>query len=82
VHRSAACHLATNDTYAFEWLPPYAPDLNPVEMVWNRTRYCDLANFLPDDLLSLHSAAVVSLTFMRSEQNLLRAFFQHAKLFL
>ncbi len=27
------------------WLPAYAPDLNPVEMVWNHTRYGDLANY-------------------------------------
>ena len=29
-----------------EWLPAYAPDLNPVEQVWNRTKYTDLANYI------------------------------------
>ena len=30
-----------------EWLPAYAPDLNPVEQVWNRCKYTDLANHIP-----------------------------------
>jgi hypothetical protein len=24
-----------------------APELNPVEMAWNHSKYADLANFLP-----------------------------------
>ena len=26
--------------------PPYAPDLNPAEMVWDHTKYADLASFM------------------------------------
>ena len=33
-----------------EWLPAYAPDLNPVEAMWSCTKYGDLANYTPDDL--------------------------------
>jgi transposase len=33
----------------FEWLPAYAPELNPVEARWSNTKYSDLANFVPDD---------------------------------
>ena len=82
VHRTAASHLSEQASYAFEWLPGYAPDLNPVEMVWNRTKYVELANFIPDDLSDLHFAAAFRLGLMRDEQALLGSFFQHAKLFL
>jgi transposase len=36
-----------------EWLPPYAPELNPVEQVWNHSKYGQLANFIPDDIHNL-----------------------------
>lgn len=32
------------------WLPPYAPELNPVEDVWANLEANELANFAPDDL--------------------------------
>jgi len=32
------------------WLPAYAPELNPVEMAWNHSKYGDLANFLPEGI--------------------------------
>jgi len=31
-----------------EWLPPYAPDLNPTEGVWNNIKGREMANFCPD----------------------------------
>jgi transposase len=31
-----------------EWLPGYAPDLNPTEAVWNNIKGRELANFCPD----------------------------------
>jgi transposase len=33
-----------------EFLPPYAPELNPVEQVWANLRARELANYTPDDL--------------------------------
>lgn len=32
-----------------EWLPPYAPELNPAEQLWNNGKRVDLANFVPAD---------------------------------
>jgi transposase len=32
------------------WLPPYAPELNPVEDVWANLDANELANFAPEDL--------------------------------
>src|SRR3954465_4886871 len=34
-HKSAAKRLAGDERFEFEWLPAYAPDLNPVEPAWS-----------------------------------------------
>jgi len=82
VHRAAARWLARRfwRRVQWEWLPPYAPELNPVEGVWDQTKYADLANFIPDDVAHLRRAVRQSLRHSRSEQDLLRSFFKHAKL--
>ncbi len=33
-----------------ERLPAYAPDLNPVEMIWSYLKYGLMANFVPRDV--------------------------------
>jgi transposase len=63
-----------------EWLPAYAPELNPVEQVWNRTKYTDLANYIPDNILSLGRAVAGSIRHTRSQAPLLRSFFRYCKL--
>ena len=63
-----------------EWLPAYAPDLNPTEQAWNRTKRTDLGNFLPGDTIDLRRAVRRSLRHTATEQKLLRSFFKHAKL--
>ena len=68
------------DWFEVEWLPAYAPDLNPVEMVWNHSKYSDLANFIPEDVDDLHQAVTTSLGKMRTQTSLLRSFFQYAGL--
>jgi len=82
VHRSAARRLGARfgKRIRIEWLPPYAPELNPDEQVWNRAKYTDLANFIPDDIYELGHALAGSLRKTRDEQSLLRSFFKHAKL--
>jgi transposase len=81
-HRTAARRLKERypNGFHFEWLPPYAPDLNPVEQVWTHTKYGDLANFIPDDIDHLQAEVSVSLFLARQEQQLLRSFFRRAKL--
>lgn len=82
VHRSAARRLLRRfpTRLEIEWLPAYAPELNPDEQVWNRTKYTDLANFIPNDTLTLGRAVAKSLRHTRSQQTLLRSFFKHAQL--
>ena len=47
-HRSAAKRLPAVG-FEIEWLPAYDPDLNPTEALRSRTKYADMANFVPDD---------------------------------
>ena len=81
-HRSAARRLVKRfpRRIQIEWLPPYAPELNPDEQVWNHTKYDDLANYIPDDIRALRRAVRRSIRRSRGQPKLLRSFFQHAKL--
>lgn len=81
-HRKAVRLLqaAHPDWFEVEWLPSYAPDLNPVEMVWNHAKYADLANFLPEDIEHLRRSVIGTLENTRPQRQLLRSFFEYAKL--
>jgi transposase len=82
VHRKAVRLLQESgvDWIEVEWLPSYAPDLNPVEMVWNHTKYADLANFIPKDIDHLKQAVTSSIVETRQLSGLIRAFFDYAGL--
>jgi len=81
-HRKAVRLMqeAHPDWFEVEWLPAYAPDLNPVEMVWNHSKYGDLANFIPEDVDDLHQAVTTSLEDTRLQAQLMRSFFKYAGL--
>jgi hypothetical protein len=80
VHRKAAKALADDPRFWIEWLPPYAPELNPVEHVWDHTKYGDLANYVPDDVLDLEIEAELSLDDLRTKPASLRSCFVGAQL--
>jgi len=82
VHRGAARPLLGRfpTRLQIEWLPSYAPDLNPDEQVWNHSKYTDLANFVPEDVHHLRESLATSLAELRTQQTLLRSFFDHAEL--
>ena len=67
-------------TLHVEWLPPYAPDLNPVEHVWGHTKYSALANLTPPSLDALEGAVVTALAAKRGQRALLEAFVRAAGL--
>lgn len=75
VHRKAARSLFGDERFWIEYLPPYAPDLNPVEHVWNHAKYGDLANYVPDDLLDLERELDCSIDRARKRPELLQSFF-------
>lgn len=81
-HRKAVRLLQARhpDWFEVEWLPAYAPELNPVEMIWNHTKYADLANFIAEDVHGLHQAVVTSIESTRMKAPLIRSFFQYAGL--
>jgi transposase len=83
-HRTAARKLGEQcpSGFRFEWLPPYAPDLNPVEQIWEHAKYVDMANFIPDDIAHLERTTRRSLRNTASHQHLLPSFVQHANLSL
>jgi transposase len=84
VHRAAARRLVETGSrwLAVEWLPAYAPELNPTEQVWNHTKYGDLANYLPADIDALCREVERSIGAKKSSHALLRSFFNHADLSL
>ena len=80
-HKSAAKRLAS-DGFEIEWLPAYAPDLNPTEALWSQTKYADMANFVPADTLDLELEAEFALETTQGDQRMLKSFFHAAKLHL
>jgi len=68
------------DWFEVECLSVYAPDLNPVEMVWNHTKYADLANFIPENLQHLEQVVTTSITGTRELSWLKQAIFADAGL--
>jgi transposase len=82
-HRSTAAWLARQRYHrdvVIEWLPGYAPQLNPAELVWSHTKYGELANNIPDNIEDLRFDITLSLARKGRRPDLLRAFFRHAGL--
>lgn len=65
--------LKRNPRLTLVRLPAYAPDLNPVEVVWSWLEWGRLANFVPDDLTELDDWAVEYLVQLKFDPKLLRA---------
>jgi transposase len=84
VHRKAARLLNEEGAgwLTIEWLPAYAPDLNPVEAMWSCTKYSDLANYTPANLDELAEAATDSLISQNGDRRTKRSYFHTAKLSL
>ncbi len=61
-------HIAT------ECLPPYAPELNPVEYIWAYWKQHELPNVCPKDYWELDERARKSLRRMRRKPRLITAF--------
>jgi transposase len=82
VHRSAAKRITQSrlQDIDFEWLPAYAPELNPVEPRWSHTKYSDLANFVPTDVLHLKRNIHSSLKTQLTNHQLKMSFFKSAQL--
>jgi len=64
------------------YLPPYAPDLNPVETLWSMTKYHRMANHAIDTLEELEATARRHVEAVGAERRLLEACFKSAGLAL
>ena len=63
-------------------LPPYAPELNPVELIWGHAKSNPLANFAPRELEELLAQTQVTTLAIGDDEPLLRSFLKHCPLSL
>lgn len=83
VHRSKAVtdyFKAKRSWLRVEWLPAYAPELNPLEDVWANLDGRELANFVPDDMQQLERQVGRGARRIRRHEELLWGFLKHAQL--
>jgi transposase len=64
----------------WEYLPAYAPELNPVEYIWAYWKQHELPNVCPKDYWQLGEAARRTLRRMRRRPRIIRAFWEQAQL--
>ena len=64
-----------------EFLPAYAPELNPVEYIWGYCKQYELPNLCPKDFAQLSRAARNALGRMRRRTTLVESFWKQAELF-
>jgi len=72
--------LARHPRLTLELLPPWAPELNPVEHVWSWLKYGELANFVPDTTEGLDEEIVDRVIGLKFNPDLLRALWQRSAL--
>jgi putative transposase len=63
-----------------EALPPYAPELNPVEGAWKWLKYDQLCNFAAQDVRQLEAEIIVRLQSIQGDQARLRQFIHDSDL--
>lgn len=71
-----------NGRIAITFLPPYAPELNPVEAIWAYLKKHEIANLCPTHLAEVSDFARRRLKSMQRRPKLIRAFWQQAELAL
>lgn len=64
-----------------EYLPAYAPELNPVEYLWGHWKHHQLPNVCPQDLWQLSEVARRTLRRLRRRPRLITACWKQASLF-
>ncbi|GGR39645.1 hypothetical protein GCM10008957_55540 [Deinococcus ruber] len=70
IHKTKAlsAFAAGEPRVSLKYLPPYSPALNPIELVWASVKQHMLANFCPNDLLTLKLRLVQAWHRVRSIQ--------------
>jgi transposase len=73
--------IETRGRLELEFLPAYAPELNPVEYLWGYWKHHELPNFCPKSFFELSCHARNALRRMRRRPTLVTAFWKQAELF-
>lgn len=71
---------STKGRIQLEFLPAYAPELNPVEFLWAHWKHHELANFCPSDFHQLSVFARKKLRRTQRRKNIIKACWNHAQL--
>jgi hypothetical protein len=81
-HRGGAVRrwAAAHPRLILEPLPPYAPELNPVEYGWSHWKQHELCGYCPDDDIELMTVALVTAERVAARPTLLRSFVRAAPL--
>jgi transposase len=81
-HKGSAIRALRQDypRLTSHWLPPYAPELNPVEHVWNHVKYGQGANYLPRDIPELKRHVETILEAASRDPTRKTSFFEAAQL--
>jgi hypothetical protein len=81
VHHAAQKALSRmRGSLSFAYLPPYAPQANPVEFLWAHSKGKDLANYVPDTKAELGEHLVHTLCRTRRRCDVLKGCFHAAGL--
>ena len=83
-HRSRLVHDYVDSTRGrlqLAFLPPYAPELNPVEYLWAWLKRHALANFCPANIYVLHKTARNKLRSAQRRTTIIAACWKQASLF-
>lgn len=83
IHRRVAVKeyvAATKGALRVEPLPAYAPDLNPVEWMWQYLKHVELGNLACLDLEQLHLEFHLALGRIRPKSDLIKSFFAGAQI--
>jgi transposase len=73
--------LADFPRLTIERLPPYAPDLNPVEQLWQHLKVGHLANYAAPNIQTLDDKALDYLSAAKSDRDQLRSCFKNTPLY-
>jgi len=79
-HRSRLVQEYIAGLISTAYLPPYAPELNPVEYIWGYWKQHELPNVCPKDYWQLSETARRTLRRMRRRPRLITAFWKQSSL--
>jgi putative transposase len=79
-HALVTAWLDAHPRWHVVWFPPYAPELNPVELLWSYLKYGRLANLTPDTVQDIQAAVSRERQRLARRPELLRSFFRHCAL--